>query len=221
MAIQILRGNSTTRASSERVLEVGQPLYETDTHKLYVGDGTTQAKNLSCVTTDLAKNATNIKAKNGQYESLATALLEMVYPIGSIYMSVNNTSPSTFLGGTWKSWGSGRVPVGVDVNDSDFATVEKTGGIKSDSFNHSHTKIFGNDDQAYYYLRSKNIRTPSSGGNITSVASFEQYNAEDAEGPANWENIRTGRAPKQYENESTTVTTLQPYITCFMWKRTA
>lgn len=27
------------------------------------------------------------------------ALLDMVYPIGSIYMSVNSTSPETLLGG--------------------------------------------------------------------------------------------------------------------------
>lgn len=65
MAIKILRGNSTTRASSQTVLEDGQPLYEKDTHKLYVGDGTTQAKNLRCITTDLAEKATNaINATN-------------------------------------------------------------------------------------------------------------------------------------------------------------
>lgn len=28
-------------------------------------------------------------------------LLDFVYPVGSIYMSVNNVSPQTFLGGTW------------------------------------------------------------------------------------------------------------------------
>ena len=59
MAVKILRGNSTTRASSQRVLEDGQPLYEKDTNKLYVGDGTTQAKNLRCITTDFAEKATN------------------------------------------------------------------------------------------------------------------------------------------------------------------
>ena len=65
MAVKILRGNSTTRASSQRVLEDGQPLYEKDTNKLYVGDGTTQAKNLRCITTDLAEQATNaINATN-------------------------------------------------------------------------------------------------------------------------------------------------------------
>ena len=68
MAIKLLRGNSTTRASSQTVLEDGQPLYEKDTNKLYVGDGTTQAKNLRCITTDLAEkatNATNIQTKMG------------------------------------------------------------------------------------------------------------------------------------------------------------
>ena len=32
----------------------------------------------------------------------ATALLNLVYPVGSIYMSVNDTDPATFIGGTWK-----------------------------------------------------------------------------------------------------------------------
>ena len=32
------------------------------------------------------------------------SLLDTVYPVGSIYMSVNNASPATFIGGTWVSW---------------------------------------------------------------------------------------------------------------------
>lgn len=31
----------------------------------------------------------------------ASELLQLIYPVGSIYMSVNNVSPSTFLGGIW------------------------------------------------------------------------------------------------------------------------
>ena len=30
-----------------------------------------------------------------------TALLNLLYPVGSIYMSVNNNSPASFMGGTW------------------------------------------------------------------------------------------------------------------------
>ena len=58
-------------------------------------------------------------------------LILAIYPIGSIYMSVNNINPGTLFGGTWEAWGSGKVPVGVDSNDSDFDTVEETGGTKS------------------------------------------------------------------------------------------
>lgn len=34
-------------------------------------------------------------------EQIDQLFLDKIYPIGSIYMSVNNTSPATFLGGTW------------------------------------------------------------------------------------------------------------------------
>ena len=51
-----------------------------------------------------------------------------MYPVGSIYMSTKSTNPSTYFGGTWVAWGSGRVPVGINTSDSNFNTVEKTGG---------------------------------------------------------------------------------------------
>lgn len=46
MSIQFLRGTRTKIKSSEVVPKAGQPLYATDIHKLYVGDGTTPAKDL-------------------------------------------------------------------------------------------------------------------------------------------------------------------------------
>ena len=51
-----------------------------------------------------------------------------IYPVGSIYFSVNNTNPGTLFGGTWVAWGSGRVPVGVNSSNDNFNKVEKTGG---------------------------------------------------------------------------------------------
>ena len=57
-------------------------------------------------------------------------IFKLIYPIGSIYISVKNVNPQNMFGGTWVSWGAGRVPVGVDTTDSDFNSVEKTGGEK-------------------------------------------------------------------------------------------
>lgn len=62
-------------------------------------------------------------------------IIKIIYPIGSIYMSVNSINPETiFIGTTWVAWGSGQVPVGVNADDADFNTVEKTGGAKSHSY---------------------------------------------------------------------------------------
>lgn len=159
---------------------------------------------------------------NGDYKSFidafVSACLLKIYPVGSIYMTVDKDSdPAAFLGGTWVRWGQGRVPVGVDETDTIFKEAEKVGGVKSATYAHSHSTIFGNDDEAYYYLRSKNIYTPTS-GNLTTVASFELNNGSG--GLENWNNVRTGRTPASAAGDSN-VTTLQPYITCYMWKRTA
>ena len=34
-------------------------------------------------------------------------IFDLIYPIGSIYMSVNETDPSLLFGGTWTAWGKG------------------------------------------------------------------------------------------------------------------
>ena len=66
--------------------------------------------------------------------SINNAILEdnkKKYYVGKIIMDTANVNPATYLGfGTWTLWGAGRVPVGVDTTDSDFNSVEKTGGEK-------------------------------------------------------------------------------------------
>lgn len=56
-------------------------------------------------------------------------LLDKVYPVGAIYMSVVDTDPSILFGGVWERWGTGRVPVAVDASNAAFNAVEKTGGV--------------------------------------------------------------------------------------------
>lgn len=47
-----------------------------------------------------------------------------VYPVGSIYLSVNSTNPSELFGGTWQSIGSGRVLQGADDTHAAGETIE-------------------------------------------------------------------------------------------------
>ena len=73
----------------------------------------------------------------GTLVDVVKELILASHPVGSIEVNTTGANPSTYLGGTWVAWGSGRVPVGVNVNDGDFNTAEKTGGAKSRT--HAHT----------------------------------------------------------------------------------
>lgn len=57
-------------------------------------------------------------------------LLKAVFPIGSTYVTQDNTNPNTILKfGTWERL-KGKVCLGIDEKDSDFNTIGKTGGEK-------------------------------------------------------------------------------------------
>ena len=60
-----------------------------------------------------------------------SAIFLASHRIGDLYFTTTPTNPSTVVGGTWAAWGGGRTPVGVNTADTDFKTVEKTGGEKT------------------------------------------------------------------------------------------
>ena len=53
------------------------------------------------------------------------------WPINSVYISVDSTSPATLFGGTWSQFAQGRMLVGRSSSDTDFDTAEETGGEKT------------------------------------------------------------------------------------------
>ena len=142
--------------------------------------------------------------------SFLLALKKELYPVGHIIMTSKSENPSTYLGfGTWVAWGSGRVPVGVNTSDNDFATVEKTGGSKTTNLEHQHTESVGADASKMY------ISGSSSGGLYGS--STTTTGAMSWNGSVNSGTVRLNYTQKSLSGGKTIV---QPYITCYMWKRT-
>ena len=133
-----------------------------------------------------------------ELEELKTTQLrvrEVLYPVGSIYMSATLTTPqevAAIFGGTWEAWGSGRVPVGVDTAETEFDTVEKTGGSKYLQ-QHSHNTI--NWAQGYTGSSATDMFTVLCGSSSTNTRQAVA-------------NAGTGDSGN-----------LQPYITCYMYKR--
>ena len=69
MAIQFKRGSSVNRAESEDVLKAGQPFYEKDTKRLYVGDGATKLKDLTTIDANLnIENGTGVKSIQQKFD---------------------------------------------------------------------------------------------------------------------------------------------------------
>lgn len=58
-------------------------------------------------------------------------LMELVFPVGSTYITQSDTNPSTILNfGTWERL-KGKVCLGVDEDDEDLDTIGNTGGEKT------------------------------------------------------------------------------------------
>ena len=168
------------------------------------------------------------------------SLIDLVYPIGSIYLSVNSVNPSTFIGGTWEAWGTGRTIVGIDINDTNFNTVEKTGGeathtlTQAETPAHTHTRGTMNITGKWYITSDINWNSPtdySGSGAITALNSKRsQYGGHVNTATGVNELQKDGfelNAANGWTGATSSVggsgahNNLQPYITCYMWKRTA
>ena len=162
---------------------------------------------------------------NSKISSAHTNILKDVYPVGSIYMSVNSTNPGNLFGGTWEQWGSGRVPVGINANDANFDTVEKIGGNKALS-KHSHTGSTNTGQTSFM-----RIVGPAASGTPISYPGNHSPGINGSTGYIDVTDTTAFPAGNHFHSFTTGTTgtgttnletgNLQPYITCYMWKRTA
>ena len=153
-------------------------------------------------------------------QAAIAAAAQGLYPVGSIYINATNaTNPATLLGfGTWVAFGAGRVPVGFNGSDPLFDTAEETGGSKDATVvSHTHTATSTVTDPGHTHNTSKPVMTNAVGGN--GAGGFDRL----------LETISTTSSTTGITVATTVATTgssgananLQPYITVYMWKRTA
>lgn len=202
------------------------------------------------------------------------------YYIGKLLFDTKNVNPATYLGfGTWQLWGQGRVPVGINPNDSDFNTVEKTGGEKThkltlaeipshthtfkgkahthtlNNHTHSYAKVNGVTELHKLTIEEMPSHRHSVLGNFEGKTGKE-HTPKFVYGGYDWfdtgvndKNSLTGGDKAHNHNIKTTTANtggnsantssviqggtntnsggdgnhnnLQPYITCYIWKRTA
>lgn len=158
-------------------------------------------------------------------------LLDLIYPVGSIYMSVNNISPQEFLGGKWNVWGAGRFPLSVDISDETgkYDGSDMTGGIKYQKLTidnlpeHTH-RIYGETSRDGSHQHS--LATANGQGNLEwgYLFSYEGHNAAGNNGAFRsvgdtGAHTHTMDFTSRSAGKGTEFDNMPPFISCYMWKR--
>ncbi len=161
-------------------------------------------------------NTSNTQIASTAFVQAAIALL---YPVGSIYTNASvATNPGTLLGfGTWTAFGAGRVMVGFNSSNALFDTAEETGGsADAITVSHTHTASSSVSDpgHAHTYERPQGQVGYTQGGS-QSVPYPQSVSTSTA---STGITVATTVAST---GSSGTNANYQPYITVYMWKRTA
>lgn len=117
------------------------------------------------------------------------------YRIGDLFLTTIATNPSNYLGGKWELFGPGRCLVCVDTSQTEFNSVKKTGGSKYLQKHKHGLRVTLNMTQGAGNERALVV----GGGNAWSINDTYQMT-----------NVGDGTSGN-----------LQPYITCYIWIRTA
>ena len=164
--------------------------------------------------TQTAGNNTTLLATT----AFVQAALATLHPVGSIYINATvSTNPGTLLGfGTWTAFGAGRVMVGFDSGNALFDTAEETGGSADSTLpTHTHTATSTVTDPGHFHTYDK------ASNQISFDPGAEAFNSHTS---TNTSTVTTGitvATTNASAGTSGTNTNYQPYITVYMWKRTA
>ena len=134
--------------------------------------------------------------QNSNNNYLLTDLANRIYPVGSIYLSVNSTNPSTLFGGTWTQLKDRFLLGAGDVY---------AGGATGGEATHSNTA-----DENGPHTHSRRGSAVNQGGSGAAMALITNAIADI-----------TMYLPTDTSGSGAPHNNMPPYITCYMWKRTA
>lgn len=173
-------------------------------------DATTGAHGLMTAADKTKLNGIATGATNNPNSSI----VNLIYPVGSIYTSVNSTSPATLFGGTWERI-QGRFLVaagsnGASGNEALSVNAGTTGGEKVHLLTASES---GQKALSISYLDYQSAAGHTSMNSGTSSSKTVLTNLDT---------ISVNRtASVESSSASSAHNTLPPYLAVYMWKRTA
>jgi hypothetical protein len=141
----------------------------------------------------------------GGVQHLVDKLLDRMYPVDSIYISTNSTSPASLYGGSWERYGTGRALISASDTDSDF-TAGTTGGSKTHSHNpgtlSAQVSLAGKDTVV------RRVKISLFKGDVRRIGDVYGGSFE-----ATW-----GAAIVGHSDDASS---MGPYVAVYVWRRTA
>lgn len=134
--------------------------------------------------------------------ALSSLILEAVYPVGSIYISVNSTSPATLFGGTWEAI-QGKFLLGADGNTYKAGNTggEATHTLTVDEIpKHTHNMYSGNSG-------APDTWEPDGGSYLLDSVTQDKHTW--------WASLGMNYAGGGTEHNN-----MPPYLAVYIWKRT-
>lgn len=151
--------------------------------------------------------------------------LDKIWPIGSVYISVNSTNPSSLFGGKWEQL-SGRFLIGVGTG-----TANTTNLWGDDNWDHIIGTVEEKGGQAWHTLTEAELPVIDGSFRTPVVANHNTYGVRGHAYGSNWPDDRT---TNEYSKGSGAVmnwgygykfgggqahNNMPPYLAVYMWKR--
>lgn len=129
-----------------------------------------------------------------------SAIVDLIYPVGSIYMSVNSNSPAVLFGGTWQQ-----------IEDTFLLAAGQTYSAGNTGGAADHTLTVD--------------EMPSHKHGIDTVMSWPVSEQNGAHAASDWGQLLQPRVKTVTETKSTgggqAFSLLPPYLAVYVWKRVA
>jgi len=151
------------------------------------------------------------------------ALLDRIYPKGSIYITVSDDNPEITLGGKWDRFAQGRTLIGVSTHSSDTTNIPgeafgRLNAAKLEGGSKTH-RLTERQMAKHTHIQKEHHHQMSDVGGYASGISggpADEYNPGATIQKRKTNSIVAVNEPS---GEDVAHNNLQPYITVYIWQR--